>query len=173
MGNHDHGRPGAAFRTAKSRMCSFLARWGKWMFVLFDRHFSPLTHLVYAFISRFSTSSNTSAPRDSVGEDAWHSWKAFDICHMEQDTYSFVYSLLPIAYSRWSNFHFQDHYRLFQFPMESMFSHQTLSGLCGHAYKFHQHLYFTRRSLHAFSVRSVSFWNRQCRDRRCIIDEIL
>ncbi len=48
---------------------------------------------------------------------------------------------------------------LLEFPMASIFGHPTRKGLRGHAYKFNQHRYCTRRRQFAFTIRAVPFWN--------------
>ncbi len=49
---------------------------------------------------------------------------------------------------------------LLEFPMVPTFAHPTRKGLCGHAYKFHQQRYCTRRRQFAFTIRAVPFWNK-------------
>ncbi len=46
---------------------------------------------------------------------------------------------------------------LMEFPMECIFTHPTRKGLRGHAYKFHQQRYCTRRCQYAFSICVVPF----------------
>ncbi len=44
--------------------------------------------------------------------------------------------------------------------MESTFTHLTHLGLRGHAYRFHQQRYCTRRRQYAFTLRAAPFWNK-------------
>ncbi len=44
--------------------------------------------------------------------------------------------------------------------MESTFTHLTHVGPRGHAYRFHQQRYCTRRRQYAFTLRAAPFWNK-------------
>ncbi len=47
-----------------------------------------------------------------------------------------------------------------EFLMASTFEHPARKGLRGHAYKFHQQRYCTRRHQFGFTIRAVLFWNK-------------
>ncbi len=49
---------------------------------------------------------------------------------------------------------------LLEIPMTSTFVYPTRQGLRGHAFKFHQQRYYTRRRQFTFTIRAVPFWNK-------------